>query len=171
MAAMREARFLFLHRKPLPVFESLLRETPQYLRRPEQPNCGSAAAAIAARASDPVLRAAALHYVTALDAFAGVHERRLRAVRYDALAACFPGILEHLLRDTVPSAAWDAVTNAKTHRPGAPRAYRAVSRERLANFAGEHAAILSLADGYYRRFLRQLGANDPASTAPKYNRA
>lgn len=170
MTAMRETRFLFLHREPLPVFESLLRETPQYLRRPEQPGRGARAPASAMGAGDPVLEAAAMHYLTALEAFTGVRERRLRMVRYDGLAERFAEILEHLFGEPAPAATWDAVTNAKPHRPGAPQRYRAVSAERLAEFAREHAAVVSLADARYRRFLRQLDVYDPASAAPKDNR-
>lgn len=150
MHALPNARFLFLHREPLPVLESLSRKPPRHLRaeRPGQP-----CSALTGLAEDPVLLAGAAGYLASLDAFEGVAGERLMTAGYDELPLSFAQIATHLGCENGAERSWNAAPDAKTIETASPPPYRPVAPETLAAFERTHRPLLELMDGRYRSFV------------------
>jgi len=157
-ARMPGARFLFLHREPAAVFESLIRKPAPYLQH------GPSAAGLANLPQvrcDPLLLAAASRYCPALDAFAALDRPDLMAVDYQELGDRYGAILAHFRLDPQIAPPWSAHGDAKAATDGTERTYIPVSPCRVAQFARDHEDILAIAGAHYRRFVamrRDLGA-------------
>ncbi|RIV85638.1 hypothetical protein [Aurantiacibacter zhengii] len=152
MQALPGARFLFLHREPAPVLESIERHPPSYLLRggdedryaPEPEQEGMTAPSL--------MHAAVSRYCTALRAFAEVTDADLLKIAYCDLARRWPEILRHcgLRGEGQP---WNALIDAKARNPEAAAPYRPVEPEKVSSFAARHRELLELAQMTYTKFL------------------
>lgn len=154
---MPAARFIFLHREPGAVLESLQRKPPPYLQA-ERSEDAIPQPLIETTESDPVLIAAVRRYCAALDSFASLFRDNLISVRYEQLSARYAEILVHLGLDPEAAPSWCAQRDAKA-AGGEPRSlYIPVSPERLARFSESHNEILAYAALRYQTFLKDRGA-------------
>jgi len=154
-AALPGARFVFLHREPAPVLESIRRGPPRYLTRDVAQRRHGGLPELDALEEDPLLVAATRRYCAALDGFAGLGGAVL-PFAYRDLAAHYGEICRHFgFEGAEPG--WDASRNAKTPRPGSEETYRPVGPDRIERFAARHAELLAVAEARYRLFLEGSG--------------
>ncbi|MCB2067472.1 MAG: hypothetical protein KDE15_12635 [Erythrobacter sp.] len=157
LAALPGAAALFLHRDPAPVFESIERGPPQYLRRDLAQQRHRADPALAATHDDPLLLAAAARYCGAIETMAG-RQDKVHMLAYPDLAASFAQVCTVLGLTQGGAPEWNAAIDAKAQRPDTAAPYRPVGSERLALFRENHAGMLALVEPRYRNFLQAIGA-------------
>lgn len=148
---MPAARFIFLHREPSAVLESLSRKPPPYLQAGRLKELISLPV-ITPTESDPVLIAATHRYCAALDSFASLSRENMISVGYEQLSARYAEILAHFGLDPESAPPWCGQRDAKASG-GEPKSYVPVSAERLALFSESHKEILDYASWRYRIFL------------------
>ena len=150
MSALPGARFLFLHREPAAVFESIERGPPRYLQREAADSRHHGLPELAAIDEDPILMAAARRYCGALDVFETAHAD-VAHLSYTALADSFPAICRHFGLPDVD--AWNAVHNAKASASDKASPYRPVSTRQMEDFVAQHGPLLRVANARYAAFL------------------
>lgn len=157
MNALEGAQFLFLHREPAPVLESIMRGPPPYLERESGRGRFPIPSELAQVDDDPMLLAAASRYCAALDAFAESHGPQCPHVAYRDLPARFGEICAHFGVGPVETGVWRADRNAKSFDPDRNESYRPVAEERLAAFIAAHREVLEVTERRYKSYLRAIG--------------
>ncbi len=153
LAGMPGARFVFLHREPLAVFESHDRKPPLYLQHLGGTKRTKAPDYLAKVAAEPMLRAAATAYCTALDRFADVKRDRVLPIAYPQLGTRYAEILRHFRLDPAAAPPWSAERDAKATVADGTRPYVAVTDERLQSFKSDNLALLDIARERYANYL------------------
>lgn len=146
-------RFLFLHREPVAVFESLHRKPPLYLQQCATWERIEPRTKVSGQDVHPLLAAAASRYCTALETFGELRKPNLLSVSYNQLGRRYSEILTHLGFDSRTAPPWSANGDAKALKNGQARAYTPVPAERVRQFEHDHAVILSIAAFSYQQFL------------------
>lgn len=152
MQALPGARFVFLHREPAAVLESIERHPPSYLRRgydedryaPEPEPEGTTAPSL--------MHAAVSRYCSAVQAFADMTDADLLKVAYPDLAKRWPEILRHC-GITVGEQPWDGSISAKAKNPETAAPYEPVEAEKVSSFAARQRELLEVARMTYTKFL------------------
>lgn len=155
LAALPGARFVFLHREPIAVFESISRKPPRHVRREAAGIAHDECSELASLDVPPLLKAAAVNYFGALEAFAGPATGVFR-IGYADLAARFAEVAGALGADNCASR-WDGTVNAKAHDPSSVVPYRPVDPIRIAAFRREHGELSRVAEERYVKFLMATG--------------
>lgn len=148
-AALPGAHFLFLHREPAAVLESIARKPPQYLQREAAQHRFAARSEIDRLQEDPLLKAAALRYWGALDAFQEAPSSCL-VVAYRELKSRFAEISEHF---RLGHGTWDATRNAKAGDPSLGERYKPVADANVARIIEQHSDLHGMLDDRYRQFV------------------
>lgn len=152
MRALPGARFLFLHREPAAVLESIERHPPSYLRRGGDEDRYAPEPELEGMPAPSLIHAAVSRYCSALRVFAEVTDADLLKIAYSDFPQCWPEILRHCgLRDEGQS--WNASIDAKAKNPEAAAPYRPVEPEKVSSFAARHRELLELAQMTYTKFL------------------
>lgn len=153
MEALRGARFVFLHREPLPVLESIARGRPAFLAKLRGEGPFPLGDELSAIADDPVLKAATAGYCAALDTFHDLDQPDLMAVGYGDLGARFPAICRHLRLPRADHAVWDDARDAKGREEWKGRSYAPIGEQALAEFYQSHGELVTFAERRYAAYL------------------
>lgn len=156
MQALPGARFLFLHRDPVAVLESIDRGPPPYLKREFTQHDFDLLPDLEETETPTVLKAAASRYCGALRAFSAAENPDLAFVAYPDLARQWPAILGHFGIEGAATS-WDATSNAKAADPAKARPYRGVAEARLSQFAASYPQLVAIAQQHYTQFLAACG--------------
>lgn len=150
---MTGAQFVFLHRDPLPVLESIHRGKPAFLNTIRGTGPFPYCDGLEDIEDMQLLKSATAGYCSALEAFSSWDDDRILPVAFSDLPGRFAEICRHLRLEPVTNDAWDAKMNAKQRKGDKNDKYSPVSAESLAEFARNHPGLLDLASRHYARFL------------------
>ncbi|VVS97053.1 conserved hypothetical protein [Erythrobacter sp. EC-HK427] len=144
------ARFVLLHRDPLPVLESLARKRTSRLRAEAEGEGAGILPELEGLDADRYLLAAASSYLRAITAM-GVLADKAPCIAYADLAARYPEICRALGLDPADAPPWNGAINAKARGQARHTPYTPVPTAELDAFAAAHPALLARLQGDYHR--------------------
>lgn len=150
---MAGARFVFLHRDPVAVLESLDRNPPSFLRSEAAQARFSVPPYLQHVEAEPIAKAAAARFCATVDCFSRVEREDLLTVAYPQLASRFSDILRHLRLDPDAVTKWSATRYAKARKENGDQLYVPVSAERMNRFTRQNAHLVAVASGQYDKYL------------------